>query len=140
MYQKNVSVMLSDISDEESYALGTFVTDNSDPLLCKLEDGVFLHTGRTMIMLSTDALMRRVTEIIDRVFEAGIYNFWISLKLNLHKILSHKISLVHPLDEYYSFNLYHMQSVFYLLLMGWCLSALCFMVDLLYSRVFNRRK
>ena len=140
IYQKNVSIMLSDLSVEERYAFGTFVGENSEPLLCKLEDGVFLHTGRTMVMLRTDPLKRRVSEIIDRVFEAGIYNFWISLKLNWYKIISHKISLIHPLDDYYSFNLYHMQAAFYLLLMGWCLSALCFMVELLYSRVFSSRK
>ena len=140
MFEKNMSIIFSDNFAEESYALGTFVGENSEPLLCKLEDGVFLRTGRTMITLRTDPLMRRVTEIIDRVVEAGIYNFWISLKLNWCKILSHKIALVHPLDEYYSFNLYHMQPAFYLLLMGWCLSALCFMVELLYSRVISRRK
>jgi len=140
MFQKNVSIMLSDVSAEGSYALGTFVGENSEPLLCKLEDGVFRHTGRTMAMLHVDPLMRRVAEIIDRVVEAGTYNFWISLKLNRHKILSHKIALVHPLDEYYSFNLYHMKPAFYPLLMGWCLSAFCFMVELLYSRVFSKRK
>jgi len=140
MFQKNVSIMLSDNSAEDAYALGTIFGENSEPLLCKLEDGVFLHTGRTMVMLRMDPLKRRVTEIIDRVFEAGIYNFWISLKLNWYKIISHKISLIHPLDDYYSFNLYHMQPAFYLLLMGWCLSALCFMVELLYSRFFSRRK
>jgi len=140
IYQKNVSIMLSDLSVEERYAFGTFVGVNSEPMLCKLEDGVFLHTGRTLLMNHWDPLVRRVTEIIGRVVEAGLYNFWISLNLNEYKILSHKISLVHPLDGYYSFNLYHMQPAFYLLLMGWCLSVLCFMVELLYSRVFRRRK
>jgi len=84
--------------------------------------------------------MKRVNEIIDRVFEAGIYNHWISLEMNWYKILSRKISLVQPSYGYYSFNLYHMQPAFYLLLMGWCLSALCFMVELLYNRVFSGRK
>jgi len=140
IFKKNVSFMFSEISAEENYALGNFVGEKSEPLFCKLEDGVFLHSGRSMVMLRTDPLLRRVTEIVDRVVEAGIYNFWISLKLNWYKILSQKISLIHPLDEYYSFNLYHMQAAFYLLLMGWCLSALCFMVELLYSRFFSSRK
>ena len=139
MYQKNVSVMLSDLSAEERNAFGTFVGQNSEPLLCKLEDGIFLQTGRTIIMLHIDPLMRRVTEVVGRVVEAGLYNYWISLKLNRYKILSHKISLVHPFDGYYSFNLYHMQPAFYLLLMGWCLSALWFIVELLYSRVCSKR-
>jgi len=137
--QKNLSFVLSEIDGEANYAIGEFYGENSEPLVCKLEDGVFLQTGATMYMFHGDPLTRRVNEIIDRVFEAGIYNHWISLEMNWYKILSRKISLVHPFDEYYNFNLYHMQPAFYLLLMGWCLSAFCFMAELLYNRVFSGR-
>jgi len=81
-------------------------------------------------MFHGDPLMRRGTEIIDRVIEAGIYTYWISLNKNKHKILSLKTAIVHPLDGYYSFSLYHMQPAFFLLLMGWCLSDLCFIFEL----------
>jgi hypothetical protein len=108
--------------------------------MCRLEDGVVYNDGLRMIMLQGDPLMRRINEIIDRVVEAGIYNFWISLLMNNYKIKSRKISHVHRIDGYYSYNLYHMQPAFYLLLMGWCLSALCFMGELLYNRVSSKRK
>jgi hypothetical protein len=88
-----------------------------------------------MLMFHGDPLLRRVNDIIDRVVEAGIISQWISLYMNVEKILSRKISISLPVDEYYSFNLYHMQPAFYLLLMGWCLSSVCFMVELLYNRV-----
>jgi hypothetical protein len=140
VYQKNISLLLTDDEVENHYASGFFVGEYSEPLLCKLEEGVFFQTGRSMIMSHGDPLMRRVNEIIDHVVEAGIYNFWISLYLHRIKIKSHKISHVHPLDGYYSFNLYHMQPAFFLLLMGWCLSALCFMVELLYNRVLGKNK
>jgi len=42
------------------------------------------------------------------------------------KIETRKLAIIHPLDGYYNFNLYHMQPAFYLSLMCWCLSALCF--------------
>jgi hypothetical protein len=93
-----------------------------------------------MVMLHGDPLMRRVSEIIDRVVEAGLYNYWISFSTNILKLLSRKIAIVNPLDGYYSFNLNHMQPAFYLLLMGWCLCAICFMVELLYNRVLSKRK
>jgi hypothetical protein len=138
--QKNVSFMLSDLSAEEAYANGNFVGENSEPLVCKLEDGLFYQADQTMIMLNGDPLMRRISEIIDHVVEAGLYKHWISLELNRQKIFSRKKSLVHPLDGYYSFNLYHMQPAFYLLLMGWCLSVPCFMFELLYNCVLSKRK
>ena len=83
--------------------------------------------------------MRRVTEIIDRVVEAGLYSYWISLTIDTYKLYSWKTAILLPLDGYHSFNLYHMQPVFSLLLMGWCLSILCFMFELLYNRILNKR-
>jgi hypothetical protein len=57
--------------------------------------------------------LRRVKEFIDRVVEAGIYNFWISLHIHRLKLQAQKIAIVQPLDENYSFNLYHMQPAYY---------------------------
>ena len=138
-YHKNVSVFLLDKEFEESYASGDFVGENSEPLLCKVEDGVFLSVGQSMIMFHGDPLMRRVNEIIDRVVEAGLHTFWDSLQMNWYKIYSRKIAIVHQLDGYYSFKLYHMQPAFYLLLMGWCLSAFDFMIEVLYIRLLRKR-
>jgi hypothetical protein len=138
-YQKNISIVVSDMVAEEIYATGGYVGENSEPLLCTLEDGVLANTGLTMILFHGDPLLRRVNEIIHRVVEAGLYNCWFSLLINRLKLLSRKIRIVHPLDEYYSFNLYHMQPGFYLLLMGWCLSVFCFFVEVLYIHVLSKR-
>jgi hypothetical protein len=108
--------------------------------VCRLEDGVVFTTGLTMIIIHGDPLMKRVTEIIDRVVEAVLYSYWISLRMNIYKIFARKIAIVHPLDGYYSFNLYHMQPAFYLLLMGWCLSAICIIVELFYNCVLSNKK
>jgi hypothetical protein len=139
-YQKNASILLTDTKAEELYTRGEFVGENSEPLVCGLEDGVIYTTGLTMVMFHGDPLMRRVNEIIDRVVAAGLYNFWISMQMNWLKLLSRQIALVNPLDGYYSFNLYHMQPAFYILFMGWCLSSLCFLFEVLHNRVLSKRK
>ena len=129
---------MSDKEAEELYASGDFVGENSESLLCKIGDGVFFTFSLSMLMFHGDPLMKRVNEIIDRVVEAGLRNFWVSLQKNWYKIYSHKIVIFHPLDEYYSFNLYHMQPAFYLLCMDWCLSAFSFMVEVLYIRLLSK--
>jgi len=139
IYHKNVSFISSDMYAEQNYASGSFVGENSESLVCKLQDGVVFSSGRSMIMHYGDPLMERVREIMDRVFEAGLYNSWISLQMHKLKLGSRKIAIVHPLDGYYSFNLYHMQPAFYLLLMGWCLSADCFVIELVCNCVLNKR-
>jgi hypothetical protein len=139
-YRKNVSVLLEDNFAEMHYAGGYFIGENSEPLVCRLEDGVVFTSGLTMIMFHGVPLMSRVSEIIDRVVEAGLYNYWISFSIHFNKLRSRKVAIAKPLVGYYSFNLYHVQPAFCLLLMGWCLSAICFMVELLYNCVLSRRK
>jgi hypothetical protein len=132
-YHKNASILLSEDDAEMLYFFGEIVGENSKPLLCKLEDGVIIPYAKTMLMFHVDPLMRRVSEIIDRVFEAGIYIHWRSLLSSSFKAMMQKVAIDQQLNNYYSFNLYHMQTVFYLLLMGCCLSALCFVVEVLYN-------
>jgi len=131
---------MADLLVEHYYVNGDLVGENSEPLMCKLVDGMSLQTGYTMLMPHGEPLKRRVNEIIDRVVEAGIYNFWISLHRNKQKLYSRKIAIVQPLDGYYSFNLQHLQPAFYLLLMSWSLSVVCFIFELLYNRVLGKRK
>jgi hypothetical protein len=130
---------MADRIAEEKYARGYFVGENSEPLVCRLEDGLVYFTGLNMVMFHGDPLMKRVNEIINRVVEAGLYKYWISISDNKFKLINQKIALSHPLDGYFSFNLYNMQPTFYLLLLGLFLSALCFMVELLYNCLLNKR-
>jgi hypothetical protein len=139
LYHKNVSISLSEEWLDVNYVAGFFCGENSEPLLCRLEDGVIFTTGLSMVMLYGDPLLRRVTEIIDRVVEAGIYNYWFSLRMNKLKINTRVIGIVRPLEDYYSFKLYHMQPAFYLFLMGSCLSAICFVLELMHNRVISKR-
>jgi hypothetical protein len=136
---QNMSVLLPDIVAEIYYAASDLVGENSEPLLCRLEDGVLYSTGLTMVTFIGDPLLRRINEIICRVVEAGIYNNLISQFFHLVKLDAQKIAIVRPLDEYYSFKLYHMQPAFYLLLMGWCLSTLFFMVEVIHNRILSKR-
>ena len=107
-YHKNVSILLLDNAAEDNYASCDFVVENSELLLCRLEDGIVFSTGLSMIMFHGDPLMRRVNDIIDRVVEAGLYNYWVSRRRLFLKLRCRKIALLHPLGGYYGFNLYHM--------------------------------
>jgi len=138
-YYKNVSILIADKMAELSYASGSFVGENSEPLVCMLEDGVVYFNCLNMVMVHGDPLIKRVNEIIGRFVEAGLYNYWISLNFEKSKLVARKIGIIHPLNEYYSFNVYHLQPAFYLLLIGLCLSTICFMVELLYKYVLNKR-
>jgi hypothetical protein len=139
VYGKNVSILMREEWFDVTNAAGDFLEEDSKPLLCKLEDGLVYTSGLSMVMLYGDPQLRRVTEITDRVFQAGIYKHWNSLLLHQIKLDARKIRIVLQLEDYYSFNMFHMQPAFYLLLMGWCLTAICFMIELLYHRIISKR-
>ena len=115
--------MCNDAWAELQYAVRYALGEYSEPLWCRLEDGLIYNNGPRIVMLNGDPLLWWVTEIIDQVVEAGLYNFWISLDRHLDKVVFQIIGVVNPVDGYYSFNLYHKQYAFYLLLMGLCLSV-----------------
>jgi len=137
-YQKNVSILMLDTNAEEYYSNGFFVGENYEPLVCKLEDGVVYFTGLHMAMFHGDPLLKRVNEFIARFFEAGLYNSWINSFTRKGKLYSRKMGIFHPLDGYYTFNLYHLEPAFYLLFIGWCISALGFIFELFYNCVLNK--
>jgi hypothetical protein len=119
--------LVVDITAELNYAIGDFVGENSKPLLCRLQDGLVIHVTLTIIMCHGDLLMRRVN-IIDRVVEAGLYIYWVSLEFNWRKVSFSKIAIFHQLAGYYSikFNPYKL----FLSPFDW----LVFMCNLLYFR------
>jgi hypothetical protein len=133
-----VSVFVPDFVFDLVSHKGVLVGENGEHLLCRIDDGVFLNTQSVMIMFYGEPLLKRVNEIFGRVVEAGLYNCWKSQTLNEFKIDRHHIAIVNPLDEYYSFRLYHMQPAFYLLLFGLCLSVFCFVIELFCYRLFNK--
>ena len=112
-HHKNILILLDDLIVEMyfHYILG----ENSELFLCRLEDGVVYNDGLRLVMMKGDPLMIRVNEIIDRVVHAGFCNYRISRYKHRVKLLSRKITNVHPLDGYYSFNVHHMQPAFFLL-------------------------
>jgi hypothetical protein len=131
---QNVSILFDDQYADEIYAGGGFVGENWKPLICGLDDGVVFTT------FHGDSLMKRVSEIVDRVVEAGLYDYWISQRKHCLKLGSRKIAIVYTLDGHYNFNLHHLLPAFCLLLMGCCVSALCFVIVLLYNGVLSKRK
>jgi hypothetical protein len=132
---KHVSVFLPDHCLQIESVNGYNVGENGETLLCKIDDGVFFNVQSVMIMLYGEPLLKRINDIFGRAVEAGLYKFWLSEFVSYSKIVAQKIAIVNHLDEYYSFNLYHMQPAFYLFLIGLCMSVFCFVIELFCFRL-----
>jgi hypothetical protein len=135
-YYKNVSVFMCDYDFQIQLDNGGYVGGR----LCRMDDGVFFYIQSVMIMFYGEPLLKRINYIFGRVVEAGLYKLWWSEMVNQYKTEVQKIAIVNPLDEYYTFSLYHMQPALYLLLMGLCLSVFCFVIELFCYRLLNKRR
>jgi hypothetical protein len=95
-------------------------------------------------MAKGNPLLHRFNEIINRMFEAGLFDKW------WNDFLSSSILDDHPIDDndtnfsdfatnelntnYSTFSLIHLEVVFYIFLIGQIISTLVFSVEVLYYR------
>ena len=112
-HHKNILILLDDVIIDRYFGVDCMLGENSEPFLWRLEGAEVYNDGLSMVMLKGETLMRWKAEIIDRVVEAGFYNYWISRYMHRVKLISGKITIVHPLHEYYNFNLHHTQLAFF---------------------------
>jgi hypothetical protein len=138
--EQNVSVLMLDVSVKVAAKAFPLFKKSDKYFLCRIDDGLFYNFESVMLMFYGDPILTRVNEIIDRVMEAGLYNYWFSQFEYQYESLLLNLNTTFQIEEYYSFNLYHMQPAFYLLLMGLCLSVFCFVIEVIFYRLINKRK
>jgi len=125
---KNMSILTSDLlykfqsANNPSY-------DTSSNSLCQIEDGVVERGPIVMVLPKGSALLDRINDIIFRVVESGVFGEWVKMTDHI-QMVKEKASFPGGLsDEYYKLSLEHLQSAFYLLLIGYCLSFVIFVTE-----------
>jgi hypothetical protein len=125
---RNLSILTSDLlykfhrSQNLSY-------DTSSNSLCQIEDGVVEHGPVVMVLPKGSSLLDRINDIMFHVVEAGIFGEWVKMT-NHMQMVKEKASFPGGLsDEYYKLSLEHLQSAFYLLLFGYCISFVIFVTE-----------
>jgi len=136
-YHKYDPFFISDRSAVINIDYAHILSKSSKSWFCRLQNEMVYNKGLRMVMMKGEPLLRRVSKILDRVVELWFYNFWVSLNRHVSKFLYREIAIDHNLDGYYTFILYHLHPAFYLLLVGYCLNALCFIFQL-YNRLINK--
>ncbi|PNF29448.1 hypothetical protein B7P43_G04558 [Cryptotermes secundus] len=131
---RNSAVLWHDYLIEYYTLEGLFGSATGRPLLCKVPDGTVLLTNDVMYVPQGNPLLDRINEIISRVFEAGLYSNWYASIKNKLKVEARAIRIPSLANEYCDLNMEHMQSAFYILLLGYMLSIALFLVEL--SRKF----
>ena len=125
---KNLSILTSDLlykfqsSKNPSY-------DISSNSFCQIEDGVVERGPIVMVLPKGSALLDRINDIILHVVEAGVFGEWVKMTDHIQMVKEKTFFPGGLSDEYYRLSLEHLQSAFYLLLFGYCLSFILFVTE-----------
>jgi hypothetical protein len=125
---QNLSILTSDLlykfqtSQIPSY-------DTSSNSLCQIEDGVVEHGPIVMVLPKDSVLLDRINDIILHVVEAGVFGEWVAMTDHMQMVKERSFFPGGLFDEYYKLSLEHLQSAFYLLLFGYCLSFVIFVTE-----------
>ena len=131
---KNLSILMSDLLYKFQSSKNPSYDTNSNSL-CHIEEGVVERGAIVMVLPKGSALLDRINDIISHVVEAGIFGEWVKMT-DYTQMVKEKAFLPGGLsDEYHKLSLEHLQSAFYLLLLGYCLSFLIFVTEHIGNRV-----
>ncbi|PSN29099.1 hypothetical protein C0J52_28382 [Blattella germanica] len=69
----NFSSLINNVKLEYFFWNQTLIDENNKPMICQLDDGIMYHKHVTMIMTKGNPLIPLISDIIDRVYESGIF-------------------------------------------------------------------
>jgi hypothetical protein len=132
-YYNNFSTILSDIDKVYMHASGTWADKNNRPILCELEYCDLVSFGTALVVSKGSPLLEFINDVIDHIVEGGIFMHIRERLFNRAKIIS-KLDIPTPADTYYVINIRHLQSPFYLLMLGHVLAVVCFVTEIMWHR------
>jgi hypothetical protein len=129
----NISTILHDLKTEIYRQLGNSTDENNIPLLCELEDGLIRNLEFVFLVNEGNPLLEYINDIIGHSVEGGIFK-----QMKKRYSDKQKIELKfdpHMFEETYSaISVTHLQTVFYLLMLGYELALACFVIEVMWIR------
>jgi hypothetical protein len=135
----NISTIINDVSVEYYRQIGHWADEYSIPLLCELEDGVVVTYGYIFIVTNGRRLLELINGVIVHVDEGGIFKP--IKKRNFHTgEMESKFNSPTFADTYAATSIRNLQTVFYLLMIGYALAVVCFVIEIMWHRYWTKRR
>jgi hypothetical protein len=131
---RNITTLRSDLTKEFSHSYGHAKDENNRPFLCDLEDGNVVNWDIVMAVLKGSPLLEHVNDVIDRIVEAGIFMEWRNIHFFSVRLSTKTSPYDTSADKYVNINIRHVQSAFYLLLLGQALAFISLFVEIIWFR------
>ncbi|KDR14782.1 hypothetical protein L798_11575 [Zootermopsis nevadensis] len=133
---KNLSILFSDILYKFLISINRPEETNSKSL-CEIEDGVVERGPVVMVLPKGSCLFDRINDILLHVVESGIFAEWVKITDYIQMVKTKAFFPYGLSDEYFKLSLEHLQSGFYLLLIGYFASFIIFVAEFLRKFVLS---
>jgi hypothetical protein len=128
---QNMSLVFDDSNVKIVRDMGKLTDENKRPLLCELEDGGVEKVELVLLVLRGCPLLELINDIIQHVVESGIITQVKKRNFHLEKYLATRDSFVFD-NTYTVFGITHLKTAFYLLMLGYVLSFVCFVTEIMW--------
>jgi hypothetical protein len=129
----NISIILDDSFTEYYREFGNWKYENTRPLLCQLEYAVVRNSGFVFLVSNGSHLLELINDVIFRVVEGGIFMQIKKRGFDIQKI-EPKFNSLNYDHTYITINIRHLQTAFYLLMLGHVLAVVCFLTEIMWHR------
>jgi hypothetical protein len=133
----NFSTIIHDVIVEYYRQIGYWADKYSRPLLCELEDGVVATSGYAFIVENGRRLLELINDVIIHIEEGGIFKQIKKRVFDKGKMES-KVSSYTLADSYSAISIRNLQTVFYLLVLGYVLAVFCFVTEIMWHRYSSK--
>jgi len=132
-HYQNFSTILGDVDIVFMHAVGTWNNENNRPLICELEYGGVQTSGIAFLVSQGSPLLEFINNVISHIVEGGIFVHIREGLLNTSKIVLKFVSPTFA-DTYCAISIRHLQTAFYLLMLGYVLAVACFVTEIVWHR------
>jgi hypothetical protein len=119
-------------------ANGKWSNENNMPLLCALENGVVRTHGFVFLVRNGIHFLELINDVIVRVVEGGIF-IHMQKRTFYIQISESKFNSPTFADTYTAISISHLQTVFYLLLLGYVLEVASFVIEIMWHHCRSKR-
>jgi len=132
VYQ-NTSIVFDNLNIEICRDMGKMTDENKRHLLCELEDGGVTSLDLVLLVIRGSPFLELINDIIQHTVESGILTHIKKRDFPKEKILSMPETFAFD-DTYTVFGVRHLQTAFYLLMLGYVLAVACFVTEIIWHR------
>jgi hypothetical protein len=119
-------------------AKGDWTDENNRPLLCEIEGGVVGTLNFEMAVMKGTPLFELIDDILGHIVEGGIFMHIKKRSFEKLKIES-KMDVPTLYDTYYALNITHLQTAFYLLMLGYVF-AVFFLTEIMWHGYWSKKR